>query len=115
MPPNPGRPGPVSHGGTYLVLSPIEVEHASALFAASHGADAASLWTYLPYGPFESEQALRTWIEPHAGGEEPMLFTALEAGSGEPVGVFGVLNVVPNTYGWSWGISGSRRASNAHG
>jgi RimJ/RimL family protein N-acetyltransferase len=95
VPPSPGRPRLATYGGSSVELVPIDVAHAPALFAASHGADAEWLWTYLPYGPFESEQALAAWIEPHVGGEEPMLFTALDAQSHAPIGVVGLLNIVP--------------------
>jgi len=115
VPPNPGLPRLASYGGSYVELTPIDVAHAPALFAASHGADAAQLWTYLPYGPFESVPALATWIEPHVGGEEPMLFTVCDAESHDPFGVFGMLNIVPEHLRLELGHSGMRPKCSARG
>jgi RimJ/RimL family protein N-acetyltransferase len=95
VPPNPGRPRAVAYGGIYAELVPFEVAHVPPLFAASHGADASELWTYLPYGPFESEQAMHDWLEPFGGGGEPLLFTVGDPGSQAPIGMFGVLNIAP--------------------
>lgn len=43
--------------GRHVLLEPLSVRHVPELWRAAQGADAN--WTYLGYGPFTSEDALR--------------------------------------------------------
>ncbi len=47
--------------GQYCRMEKLEAEHAPQLQAAFHQAS-PSLWTYLPYGPFDAEHDYQNWI-----------------------------------------------------
>jgi RimJ/RimL family protein N-acetyltransferase len=79
--------------GSFVSLEPIDPErHAEALFAAGHGSPPAeALWTYMPYGPFEDEAAMRAWLETLPGSEDPLFFAVVRDGSA--VGMTSFLNI----------------------
>ena len=53
-------PAAVSISGSYCRVEPLDVaRHANDLFAAN-SADDGRMWTYLPYGPFETAEQYRT-------------------------------------------------------
>ncbi len=83
--------------GRFISLRPIDPgRDAPGLYAISHGdPQAEALWTYLPYGPFESETAMRHWLEGLAGPQDPLFFTVLETDSGLPVGMTAYQNIFP--------------------
>ncbi len=89
------RPEPRELAGTYVTLTPIALDDISALYAGTRGTENDWMWTYLPYGPFDSETAMRVWAEEtFVGGADPMLFTATQVG-GSPVGAGAMMNIVP--------------------
>ena len=79
--------------GTFVTLEPIDPDrHTAALFAAGHGsAEAAALWTYLPYGPFSDDGAMRAWLRALPGSDDPLFFAVVRDGSA--VGMTSFLNV----------------------
>jgi len=58
--------------GQTVVLEPLDpAVHGAALYKASHGSDAAlDIWTYLPWGPWESEAGFMTHIAANAASFE---------------------------------------------
>ncbi len=84
--------------GRFVSLVPVDpAAHAPGLFAASHdGSDEAGrMWTYLSYGPWPNEAAMRVWIDTLPPSEDPLFFTVVDLASGGPVGVVGFLNIDP--------------------
>jgi len=79
--------------GSFVVMEPIDPDrHASGLFAAGHGSAAAdSLWTYLPYGPFEDADAMDAWLRTLPASGDPLFFAVVRDGS--PVGMTSFLNI----------------------
>jgi RimJ/RimL family protein N-acetyltransferase len=79
--------------GSFVTLEPIDPElHGPGLFDAGHGSAAAeSLWTYLPYGPFEHHDAMGAWLRTLPTSDDPMFFAVVRDGS--PVGMTSFLNV----------------------
>jgi RimJ/RimL family protein N-acetyltransferase len=69
--------------------------HAGPLFRATDGPDGAAVWTYMPYGPFADEGAMRTWLASIAASDDPIFFTVVDRETGRPVGVVSYLNIVP--------------------
>ena len=64
------------------------------LFAATHGsADREAVWTYLGYGPWPDETAMRTWVEERLPSADPHWWV-VEAG-GRPVGMATVMSRDP--------------------
>jgi RimJ/RimL family protein N-acetyltransferase len=77
------RPSPSVRelAGRYCRLEKLSAErHARELFTAfSHDADGA-MWTYMPYGPFASEDALCTWLTGFASASDPYPFAIVAEG-----------------------------------
>ena len=81
--------------GRFVSLVPIDPEaHGPALFAASHdGSDeAARMWTYMAYGPWEDQAGMRAWLDTLRASDDPLFLAALD-GEGAPVGMVSFLNV----------------------
>ena len=81
--------------GTHVSLRPVDAAaDAESLFAASDGHPA--IWTYMPYGPFESVAEMRqmlTWAE---GSEDPMFFAIVRRVDERPLGMCSYLRITPS-------------------
>ena len=83
--------------GRFVSLIPVDPgAHASGLFAASHdGNDEADrVWTYMPYGPWDDEAAMRGWLETLPASDDPLFFAVLDP-RGAPLGMASFLNIDP--------------------
>jgi RimJ/RimL family protein N-acetyltransferase len=92
-----GRPAREPLEGRYVSLVPVDpVRHTPGLFASAHdgSAEAERMWTYLPYGPWPDEDAMRTWGEGLPASDDPLFFTVVES-TGDPVGVVTFMNIDP--------------------
>ncbi|MEX0760198.1 MAG: GNAT family protein [Tistlia sp.] len=84
--------------GRLVRLEPLEpARHAADLFACAHDGSAAAscLWDFLPYGPFESEAAMRTWLEGCAAQSDPLFFALVDRRSGRALGMASYLRITP--------------------
>jgi RimJ/RimL family protein N-acetyltransferase len=83
--------------GTYARLEPVEVgAHAGHLFALSHARpEDAVLWTYLAYGPFETEADFARWLEERSRSSDPLFFAVVDQATGAAAGMASYLNIVP--------------------
>jgi RimJ/RimL family protein N-acetyltransferase len=82
--------------GRLCRLEPIDAKrHAADLFAAFSEDRDEHNWTYLPYGPFLSEEELRDWIELTCLGDDPCFFSVIDLASGTAVGVASYLRIEP--------------------
>ena len=84
--------------GRYCRLEPLNaVSHAQSLFAANQQ-DARGLnWTYMPYGPFNSFEDYRQWMESTCLGDDPLFFAIRELRSDEVVGLASYLRITPKS------------------
>ena len=58
--------------GSFCSVVPTDVgSHASALFEAFSADTPGANWTYLPYGPFATADALRGWMQTTCAGLSP--------------------------------------------
>jgi RimJ/RimL family protein N-acetyltransferase len=92
------RPARAPLEGRFVSLVPVDPEaHGEGLFANAHDGseEAARMWTYLPYGPWVSESAMRGWLDLLPASEDPLFLTVVERSTGEPVGVVTFMNVDP--------------------
>ncbi len=92
------RPARSPLEGRFVTLVPVDPEaHAHGLFASSHdGSDeAAGMWTYLPYGPWPNETAMRTWLELLPVSEDPLFLAVIDRATGDPVGIVTFMSVDP--------------------
>jgi RimJ/RimL family protein N-acetyltransferase len=74
--------------GRYCTVEPLDVaRHTADLHAANRQDREGRNWTYLPYGPFETEAAYRPWVEKAAAGSDPLFQSIIDAATGKAVGV----------------------------
>ncbi|WP_150524990.1 GNAT family N-acetyltransferase [Roseibium sediminis] len=66
--------------------------HASALFEAFAKDTDGRNWTYLPYGPFEQEKDLASWMAAACAGQDPLFHTILDP-LGTPIGLASFLRI----------------------
>lgn len=80
--------------GRLCRLEPVDLDrHASELFAAFAEDTKQRNWTYLPYGPFDTEAALREWIASACLGDDPCFFVVIDLTSGKAVGLASYLRI----------------------
>ncbi len=80
--------------GRFVRLEPVDRDrHAEELWRAAHdgSAEAARLWTYMPYGPFADAEEMGAWIASVALSEDPLFLAAV--GPDGPLGMASFLNV----------------------
>ena len=83
------------HEGKFVRLTPIALADADGLFNAVRGIENDWLWTYMDYGPFDSVEAVRAWIEPFVDNHDKMMFMSTEVATGSVVGFEAMQNIVP--------------------
>jgi RimJ/RimL family protein N-acetyltransferase len=78
-------------------LRPLDPDRdADDLFDVAHQDFGAELlWTYMAYGPFESRDAMHTWLQACAATDDPLFFTVVEREGGRGVGMCSFMSVVP--------------------
>jgi RimJ/RimL family protein N-acetyltransferase len=69
--------------------------HAAQLHAANCAADDARYWTYLPYGPFESEADYHAWMVKTCMGPDPLFYAVIDGETDKAVGVASYLRIAP--------------------
>ena len=69
--------------------------HAADLYAANGQDHDGRSWTYLPYGPFESFDEYRAWLQGKCQGEDPLFFAIIRKSDGQAVGVASYLRISP--------------------
>ena len=69
-------------------------DHAADLFAAFDKADA--LWTYLPYGPFDTANDYGDWIDRKVDGKDPIFYAIIDKLSQKAMGVASYLRINPS-------------------
>ena len=83
--------------GKLCRLEPVDVDkHAHDLFAAFSQDQDRRNWTYLPYGPFASEEELRSWMLSACLGDDPCFFSVIDLETGKAVGIASYLRIVPD-------------------
>ncbi len=91
------RPDGRSLLGQFCVLERCRpATHAGGLHAAFTAQNGDTGWTYLPYGPFAGEAALRAWMEATCAGTDPLFYTVLRAGGGAPLGLLSLMRITPD-------------------
>lgn len=69
--------------------------HADDLYAANALDTEGRIWTYMGYGPFDSEADYRDWIESSASADDPFYHAIIDTDSGKALGVASYLRIVP--------------------
>ena len=53
------------------------------------------MWTYLPYGPFDSFEIYRAWLEEMSRRSDPLFFAIIDRGTDQAVGLASYLRIDP--------------------
>lgn len=90
------RPQHKAMTGRFCRLEPLDAaRHAADLFAANALDTEGRNWTYLPYGPFESLESFRSWVDRFSATADPLFFAIVSLASGKAVGVASFLRIDP--------------------
>ncbi|MGF1500637.1 MAG: GNAT family N-acetyltransferase [Paracoccaceae bacterium] len=79
--------------GRYAILEPLALDHAAGLHAANLEDPAGAIWTYLPYGPFDTRDAYAAWVREVARQPDPLFYAVTVDGA--PLGVVSYLRIAP--------------------
>ena len=69
--------------------------HAADLFSANRLDTEGRIWTYLPYGPFESFETFREWMISYCLNNDPLFHAVIDNVTGNAVGVASYLRIEP--------------------
>ena len=90
-------PERIDLGGETVRLTELDPpRRAAELFAATHGdPEGEAVWSYMAYGPFESEAAMAEWMSRCAASADPRFLAVIDLASGRALGMTSYLNVRP--------------------
>jgi RimJ/RimL family protein N-acetyltransferase len=92
----PPHPKGISLEGKVVELKPLKASLYSAQLFNANSLDTKGVnWTYLPYGPFESEIKYTKWIKTFEDGEDPVFFAIISKKLDKPVGIASYLRIKP--------------------
>ena len=92
----PPRPPREPMQGRYCRVEPVDIaRHAADLYASNRAATDPRDWTYLAYGPFESLEGYRAWMERVCLSDDPLFHAIIDSATGKAVGVAGYLRIEP--------------------
>jgi len=86
-------PARVSLTGRYVVLEPLHRRHAPELWRAAQDAEAS--WTWMSYGPFDSEAALTRHVAEAAAQHDPMAWAVRPVATGVASGWLTLMDMQP--------------------
>ncbi len=82
--------------GRFCRLEPLDPErHAAGLHAANSLDAEGGNWTYLPYGPFDTLDGYRAWMEQTCLGADPFFYAVVDPATGGATGVASYLRIDP--------------------
>ena len=80
--------------GRYCTVEPLDPARHTVDLHAANGVDREGRnWTYLPYGPFETEAAYRVWVEKAAAGSDPLFQAIVDPATRKAVGVASFMRI----------------------
>jgi RimJ/RimL family protein N-acetyltransferase len=83
--------------GRYCVVEPLQPGiHAADLYQAYMEDEEHRVWTYMPYGPFDTFGNYRSWLESYCAGDDPLFHAVIDQKTSRATGVAGYLNVKPD-------------------
>lgn len=88
------RPTKTRINGTFCILEPIDInKHAKHLYESLLIDNKGESWTYLPYGPFQSLEEFKVWLERTSAESDVLLYAILDIKNQLPIGVSGYLRI----------------------
>ncbi len=92
----PGRPSREPMVGRFCRVEALDPDrHAADLHAANSLDPQQRIWTYLPYGPFNTFDAYLEWMHGSCLGEDPLFHAIIDFGAEKAVGVASYLRIDP--------------------
>ena len=75
--------------GRWVVLEPVTVrQHARDLYDSFADSDPdGNVWTYMPYGPWESFEQFEAWLAERQASRDPWFYAFIDRASGKAVGM----------------------------
>jgi RimJ/RimL family protein N-acetyltransferase len=92
------RPARAPLEGRFVSLVPVDPDaHGHGLFASSHdgSVEADRMWTYMAYGPWPDEAAMRGWLDLLPPSDDPLFLAVIDRPTGDPVGIVTFMSVDP--------------------
>jgi RimJ/RimL family protein N-acetyltransferase len=90
----PPRPPREATQGRYCRIEPLDpARHAADLHAVNTLDPSGRAWTYMNYGPFDSLENYREWMQSFCMGDDPMFHAIVDVSTGEAVGVASYLRI----------------------
>ncbi len=91
------RPPHTEMRGEYCVMAPLQPDqHASELYKANLQDKENRIWVYMPYGPFDTEDDYREWMNATCLGDDPQFYAVIDSQTGKAAGVASFLRIVPD-------------------
>ena len=92
----PPRPPREPMQGRYCSVEPVDIaRHAADLYESNRAATDPRDWTYLAYGPFESLEDYRAWMQRVCLSDDPLFHAIIDSATGKAVGVASYLRIEP--------------------
>jgi RimJ/RimL family protein N-acetyltransferase len=92
----PPRPPRTALAGRYCRVEPLNpARHADELFRASALDATGRNWTYMSYGPFDTLEAYRGWMQSYCLGDDPLFHAIVDNATGRAVGVASYMRIDP--------------------
>lgn len=92
----PEAPSTINTTGHFCRLELLNAKnHASDLYAANSEDITPESWTYLPYGPFSSEQEYTRWLSEQTNKPDQRFYSIIDLRTDKPVGLAAFLNINP--------------------
>jgi RimJ/RimL family protein N-acetyltransferase len=83
--------------GRVTRVEPLDpARHENDLFAAYAEDQDGKTWTYMVWGPFANQPALRAWLDERAVVDDPLMFAIVDKTSGLASGVATFMRIDPN-------------------
>jgi RimJ/RimL family protein N-acetyltransferase len=90
----PAAPTIKTMSGRYCRLERLDPSrHADDLYQANSVDTEGRMWTYLGYGPFDSIDAYRSWLDEMAVKNDPLFYTIIDSATGRAVGLASYLRI----------------------
>jgi RimJ/RimL family protein N-acetyltransferase len=82
--------------GRFSHVEPLNIDHhAVDLYQANKLDTENRIWTYLPYGPFDSVESYVEWVQRVCYSDDPLFHAIVDNATGKAVGVASYLQITP--------------------
>lgn len=89
-------PERVTLSGRLCSIAPLDADaHSEALFLGFAQDRTQAIWTYMPFGPFDSADSFHALMEEYQTTKDPHYFAILDA-EGTPVGIASLMRINPD-------------------